>query len=73
MVNPYKQNTMTKILLSIILTLTAVHSFAQAGRKQNDNVTGLNTNTVAYRLFPTQNMWTFIKLNTRNGQMWQVQ
>ena len=28
---------------------------------------------VVYRLFPTQNMWTFIKLNTRNGQMWQVQ
>ena len=28
---------------------------------------------VAYRLYPTQNMWTFIKLNTRNGQMWQVQ
>lgn len=28
---------------------------------------------VTYRLFPTQNMWTFIKLNTRNGLMWQVQ
>ena len=26
-----------------------------------------------FKLFPTQNMWTFIKLNTRNGQMWQVQ
>ena len=30
-------------------------------------------NAVAFRLFSTQNMWTFIKLNTRNGQMWQVQ
>jgi hypothetical protein len=28
---------------------------------------------VPYRLFATQNMWTFIKLNTRNGQLWQVQ
>ncbi|EJG02191.1 hypothetical protein [Flavobacterium sp. F52] len=27
----------------------------------------------AYRLYPTNNMWTYIKLNTRNGQMWQVQ
>lgn len=27
----------------------------------------------AYRLFPTQNMWTFIKLNTSNGLMWRVQ
>ncbi|WP_207784860.1 hypothetical protein [Flavobacterium difficile] len=25
-----------------------------------------------YQLFPTQNMWTFIKLDTRNGKMWQV-
>jgi len=30
------------------------------------------TNAVRYRLFPTQNMWTFIKLDTRSGQMWQV-
>jgi hypothetical protein len=28
---------------------------------------------VVYRLFPTENIWTFIKLNTRNGKMWQVQ
>lgn len=28
---------------------------------------------VIFRLFPTENMWTFIKLNTRNGKMWQVQ
>ena len=26
-----------------------------------------------YKLFPTENVWTFIKLNTRNGKMWQVQ
>lgn len=26
-----------------------------------------------YQLFSTQNMWTFIKLNTRDGRMWQVQ
>lgn len=28
---------------------------------------------VTYRLYPTQNMRIFIKLNTRNGQMWLVQ
>ena len=26
-----------------------------------------------YKLYPTNNMWTFIKLDTRNGRMWQVQ
>ena len=28
---------------------------------------------VVYRLFSTRNMYNFIKLNTRNGKMWQVQ
>lgn len=26
-----------------------------------------------FKLFPTQNMWTFIKLDTQTGLMWQVQ
>ena len=28
---------------------------------------------MVYRLYPTKNMWNFIKLNTRNGKMWLVQ
>lgn len=31
-----------------------------------------DSNNATYKLFPTQNIWTFIKLNTRNGKMWQV-
>lgn len=26
-----------------------------------------------YKLYPTQNMWTFLKLNTATGQIWIVQ
>lgn len=26
-----------------------------------------------YKLYPTTNMWTFLKLNTATGQIWQVQ
>lgn len=26
-----------------------------------------------FKLYSTENMWTFIKLDTRNGKMWQVQ
>ena len=26
-----------------------------------------------FKLFSTQNMWTFIKLDTQTGQMWQIQ
>ena len=34
----------------------------------------IQTNEVErFKLFPTQNMWTFIKLDTQTGQMWQVQ
>lgn len=28
---------------------------------------------VRYRLFPTQNVWTFLKLDTATGKIWQVQ
>jgi len=31
----------------------------------------VSENTI-YQLFPTQNVWTFIKLDTRNGKMWQI-
>ncbi len=37
---------------------------------QDDNY---DANVPRYRIFPTTNMWTFIKLDTRNGLMWQVQ
>jgi hypothetical protein len=64
---------MKKIVLYLIFSLSTISSIAQTESKQNNNVTGQIINLVSYRLFPTQNMWTFIKLNTRNGQMWQVQ
>lgn len=63
---------MKKIVLYLIFSLSTISLIAQTESKQNNNVTGQIINLVSYRLFPTQNMWTFIKLNTRNGQMWQV-
>ena len=70
---------MKKLAISIIVILIPISSFAQTQVKKNDG--NLSDNTlnnqnyvaVTYRLFPTQNIWTFIKLNTRNGQMSQVQ
>jgi hypothetical protein len=59
---------MKKIIITLIVVLTAMTTVAQT---QNSTVSP--DNDIVYRLFPTQNMWTFIKLNTRNGQMWQVQ
>ena len=64
---------MIKIIVTTILTLTLMQSCAQVDKKQNSTTSSQSNTKVAYRLFPTHNMWTFIKLNTRNGQMWQVQ
>lgn len=58
---------MKKIMMSVIVVLIAIISFACSAQTPQNNT------AVIYRLFPTQNMWTFIKLDTRNGQMWQVQ
>ena len=61
-----------KYIPIFILILTTIQSHGQSGKKEPNIITTYN-NDAAYRLFPTENMWTFIKLNTRNGQMWQVQ
>lgn len=63
---------MKKIILSLIISFTSVTSFAQSSSEIP--VQNISTDSAAvYRLFATKNMYTFIKLNTRNGQMRQVQ
>lgn len=34
---------------------------------------GQDNPNATYRLYPTTNMWTFLKLNTEDGRIWQVQ
>ncbi len=62
-----------KILLILVLTTTNLVAQAQVKKDANTFENKQEYTTSAYRLFPTQNMYTFIKLDTRNGQMWQVQ
>lgn len=68
---------MKKIKILLILALTTTNLVAQAQlKKDSPNNTAENKQeyiSSAYQLFPTQNMYTFIKLDTRNGKMWQVQ
>ncbi len=67
---------MKKIIVFVIIVVTVISS-TQAQVEKDPSVVSQDTQNsllaVKYRLFPTQNMWTFIKLNTRNGKMWQVQ
>lgn len=61
----------TKFITLIFLLFTTI-SFAQSiSQTPLQNIS--TDSAVAYRLFSTQNLYTFIKLDTRNGQMWQVQ
>ena len=64
---------MKRIILYIIFTLVTFSSFAQSDKKPIENLSVQTIISFPYKLFPTQNMWTFIKLDTRNGKMWQVQ
>jgi len=64
---------MKKPILVLIIVLIA--SFARAQVQNNPvSITPITDNqNVTYRLFPTTNNYNFIKLDTRNGKMWQVQ
>src|SRR5882757_742761 len=70
---------MKKLVISLIIVLiTTTTLLAQTQVKRNEGPDNNaqnkpNSEVVTYRLFPTQNIWTFIKSNTRNGQLWQVQ
>ena len=60
---------MKKLILGLFLSLFASISF---GQTESQSMI-MNDTIHVYKLYPTKNMWTFIKLNTSNGQMWQVQ
>ena len=52
----------------------ADNAFKSGTKKAEDQKTIVQAYTIErYKLFPTQNMWTFIKLDTQTGQMWQLQ
>jgi len=62
---------MKRLILLIIICLFSIVTFAQS--TSDVAIQNISTDSVIYRLFSTKNTYTFIKLNTRNGKMWQVQ
>jgi hypothetical protein len=63
---------MRKLFFALIFAFTTISTVAQNTSDTPDQNISTDTNVV-YRLFSTKNKYTFIKLNTSNGQMWQVQ
>jgi hypothetical protein len=66
---------MRKNLIIVILILVSLTSYSQnqTNNLSKNSIDKNQTETKVYKLFPTTNIWTFIKLNTRTGQLWQVQ
>lgn len=63
---------MKKIVLFVFITMVTTFMFAQTRQVQNTTI-AIQDTLHTFKLYPTKNMWTFIKLDTSNGQMWQVQ
>ena len=55
------------IMVLMALQFSAVFTYELSYANQSNNL------DVVYELFPTQNIWTFLKLNTRDGRITQVQ
>lgn len=62
------------LLLLLLLMSGCTDNTPKSTSKEDANEQLVQTyNIERFKLFPTQNMWTFIKLDTQTGQMWQVQ
>lgn len=61
---------MNKIVKKLmVLLITVFLLFALSGCSSSNAANG----NEIFKLYPTQNIWTFLKLDTRDGQIWQVQ
>lgn len=62
---------MAPLLLVMGGCTSKVAQSAVKGEKQKQSIQTYDI--TRFKLFSTQNMWTFLKLDTQTGQMWQVQ
>ena len=65
------------IAFCVLLAVISSCSKTDNGEKNNEPI-AVKGSVVArqaekFKLYKTQNMWTFLKLNTSTGQIWQVQ
>ena len=61
---------MKRLICSIIFCFFGLLSFCQ---EKQITALGQDNPNASYRLFPTTNIWTFLKLNTEDGRIWLVQ
>lgn len=64
---------MKKIFIVVTAILLSFSAFSQSDIPYAPQSVSEPQDGAVYKLFPTQNIWTFLKLDTRNGRIWQVQ
>lgn len=64
---------MKKYILLGLVSLFLFMSCSQDKNKENRPIKQEIKENARYKLFPTENIWTFLKLDTSNGKIWQVQ
>ena len=62
---------MKRIISLLFAVVLVVSCFAQSSSSKPPKYS--ENPSAKFQLYPTQNMWNFIKLNTQTGEMWQVQ
>ena len=62
---------MKKIITLLVVIIIAFSCVAQSSSSKPPKYS--ENPSAKFQLYPTQNMWNFIKLNTQTGEMWQVQ
>ena len=63
---------MKRVIFLLVFAMTTILAEAQTDVRQVRPEFSQLPNAT-YRLFPTNNMWIFIKLNTSDGRLWLVQ
>lgn len=64
---------MKKLIILMCISFIVLTACNQSNNKQTTPPKQEIKENVRYKMFPTENMWTFLKLDTRNGKIWQVQ
>lgn len=71
---PLKMNRTIIVKLKVIIGVFMIIAFTHKAQCQSEPQNNVieNLDGVIFKLFPTKNIWTFLKLDTRNGKIWQV-
>lgn len=64
---------MRNIFIILFTLLCVVTSCSKVDKKMQNEPKQEVNDGVRYELYSTQNIWTFLKLDTRTGKIWQVQ